>query len=243
MALPIAAGIGAASGLLSGVMAADAQRSQNAQNKDMMRMNQDFQERMSSTAYQRAAQDMDAAGLNRNAMAGASPASSPSGTSAQMVAEDGMSKGVASATASALEALRTKKDLQMADSQTELNKAAYNAKDSERHVSDNMATKLANDIAIQRANWEANQADASAKKAEAKTREEAAKFQSKTIKANDGFQKFDAINQRVNQAAGTVSNAVNAFMPKLKIQSTTNEQYDRQGEHIGTTTRRNNYGR
>ena len=59
------------------------QFSANRQNKELAREQMAFQERMSSTAYQRAAMDLEKAGLNRILALG-SPASTPGGATAQM---------------------------------------------------------------------------------------------------------------------------------------------------------------
>ena len=61
-----------------------AQNEQNQFNADQAQLQRDWEERMSSTQYQRGVADMQAAGINP-AMAmgnGASPASTPSGSSA-----------------------------------------------------------------------------------------------------------------------------------------------------------------
>lgn len=83
---PFSAIIGGGAQLLGGIFSA---RSARKQNEAMIRQAQkqmDFQERMSSTAYQRAAVDLEKAGLNR-VLALGRPASSPGGAMAQQVNE------------------------------------------------------------------------------------------------------------------------------------------------------------
>lgn len=65
------------------VLSAFGQAQANKSNKQLAREQMAFQERMSSTAYQRAAKDLQAAGLNRILALG-SPASSPGGQTASM---------------------------------------------------------------------------------------------------------------------------------------------------------------
>jgi hypothetical protein len=72
--------------LLGGMFGSSGQSSANAANLRIAREQMKFQERMSSTAHQRAAHDLRAAGLNRILALG-KPASTPQGASATMLNE------------------------------------------------------------------------------------------------------------------------------------------------------------
>lgn len=75
--------ISAVPGIIGGVLGFGGQREANKRNLQIAREQMAFQERMSSTAYQRAAKDLEAAGLNRILALG-SPATTPSGALATM---------------------------------------------------------------------------------------------------------------------------------------------------------------
>lgn len=86
--------LGAAGGIAGGFMQNSAQRSANDANRDLAREQMQFQERMSSTAHQREVSDLRAAGLNPVLSAGGGGSSTPSGASAVIGSQTGVSSSV-----------------------------------------------------------------------------------------------------------------------------------------------------
>ena len=94
---------GSLGGIVGGIFGKQGQEDANRTNIRLAREQMAFQERMSNTAYQRAALDLEKAGLNRILALG-NPASSPGGQTAQVgnvgqAAVEGASMGASSAVA------------------------------------------------------------------------------------------------------------------------------------------------
>lgn len=110
--------IPAAGELLGGMIGAHGQSETNEAQTQMAREQMAFQERMSSTAYQRATADMRAAGINPMLAYMQGGASSPGGAMPSLGNPGAkLQEGVSSGVSSAVQGLALRKTLQMQDAQ------------------------------------------------------------------------------------------------------------------------------
>lgn len=158
LATGILGGIG---GLVTNFMNAEEKDKEREFNAAQSQINRDFQERMSSTAYQRSMADMKTAGLNPILAYQKGGASSPSGSQASTTAlhlEDPVGKGISSAKTAAEtsnmkeqnENLKVQRDLLHAQSAQALSQTTLNEKNAALAAQN--TAKAAAETAISREN-------------------------------------------------------------------------------------------
>lgn len=123
--------LGLAGDLIGGHSAKKAQKRANETNVQLQREQQSWEERMSSTSYQRATEDLLAAGLNPMLAYSQGGASTPSVSAATVQPEDAMGKAISSAGGRAMQYLAQ----QQLAANIELTKANASKARSEAQVS------------------------------------------------------------------------------------------------------------
>lgn len=210
----IGAGTALLGGFLGNQMNTGLARETNASNREQAEGNQIFQERMSSTAYQRAMEDMRRAGLNPILAYNQGGASSPSGSTIASVAPH-YQDPIAPAVATAADIYNKKGTLDNAAKGLGIAEGGLAVQQAQQKVQD--ANSKA-DIALKSAQTAATVS--SAKKTE--TESEILRSKAKREKLEGDFFSSDAGKSyfyldKINQAAGgsldTVSSALKVISP------------------------------
>jgi len=163
--------ISAGAGLLGGLMGQKGQEETNLANAQQARDQMDFQERMSSTSYQRGVKDMEAAGLNPMLAYSQGGASTPGGAMATMgnpklAAIQGAAAGLSTATQAA-QIDNTKADTHLKEAQaSETDQRRLTGISSAGHMDamrDNIRQEMtAFETRLRKLGWETDQAESDA---------------------------------------------------------------------------------
>lgn len=219
------------------------QNDTNAKNKQMMNKQNSWTEKMSNSAHQREVADLRAAGLNPMLAMGGSGASTPNSASAVYHSAD-VGRDVGNVVSTALESKRLKKDVELAESQLEMNKQNKQTSEAQMYLASQQGAKTYTESKTAQLNLEALEANKElVKKAvgdEAKARSAVAMNDKVQAEISKKAATYDAIAHRVKDAIGSVNSAASILKPKIQIgpSSYTDEEYSSTGEMIHAKSRR-----
>lgn len=139
-----AAGIGAAGNMAGAYMSYKAQQAANRSNERIAHDRMAFEERMSSTAYQRSRADLEKAGYNPILAMGGSGASTPSGMNVTVQPEslEGVGRAVSQGVQSAFEYRKMNQELKNLKSVEDLNQTLKQKAIADTKVSNNTARNI-----------------------------------------------------------------------------------------------------
>jgi len=200
------------------------QQNTNKENDRQATRQMDFQEYMSNSAYQRAVVDMKRAGLNPM-LAGLnqSPASSPQGASATMVAPR-MGDALKSASNSALQVAALDKELDNKQADTELKHQATltEATKQEQNVSsakqaEATAAQIKEDTINSKIKNERDSLEMIMERDNVSRRQAERELAKEQADQDRKFIKFDNIQRRTDAVLGTANSAASLVKPKIQI--------------------------
>ncbi|UIB81477.1 DNA pilot protein [Flyfo microvirus Tbat2_160] len=165
----------------------------------------DFQAEMSSTAYQRSMLDMKAAGLNPMLAFSQGGASSPGGAMGSVQAAS-VENEMSPAVASAIDALRLKKEIRGVDSQIGLNDASAKMQNAQADLAKTNAKAAEKSMQQTAKQIEALDAQMPAIKSKAKFESSQADYDSRMLQ-------YDNFMRRTGQLTGVINDAKSAITP------------------------------
>lgn len=202
-------------------------------NQNTAREQMAFQEKMSSSAYQRATTDMKAAGINPMLAYAQGGASAPSGASGSMQAARSEStqpgEALKSGVQSAMALAALDKELESKDAGIALDNAAKAAKESEVELNKNAAWKATQDGNVSAAQERKMLVELPAQKA-------VADYTKKQAEIDKKLAIPDNIGRRAKEVLGIVNSASSLRKGGIKAPRNASEYINKYGETLNTHT-------
>lgn len=214
---PVTAGAAGAAGSAFGSwMNYQAQQKTNKSNMEIAQQQMAFQERMSNSAHQREARDLEAAGLNRILGVSGSGASAPSGASANMVAPS-IGNVVADGITSGVNMANMAKTLAETQNTLETNKVI--SEDLKNRQLTNARESRTLDFSVDKAAAESSTAWSESRKrsSESDIAETEAKFQRHDLGTRLERSNINREYNRVDKTIDTISNAIDGVTSALNV--------------------------